>query len=269
MRGLVIMVVWLAVLPASASAGDPPRRVISINLCADQLLVLLAPETVVSLTALATDPAFSPVAEEAKRYAVNHGRIEEIVSSAPDLVLAGPYTAPATLELTRRRGIPIAIVGMPEDFDGIRAVVRDTAAALGVSGKGEALIAGMERELATVPAVVGRRPRVLAWQPGGFTAGRGTLTDAVLTAAGFANAAAEAGMTGYGYLSLETVVADPPDLLIAEAETPERPSLREALLQHPALSRLRRPGNTAEVPLMSCGGPFTARAVTRLAELRK
>ena len=39
-----------------------PERVVSLNLCTDQMLVLLAPEKVLALSPLARDPALSFVA---------------------------------------------------------------------------------------------------------------------------------------------------------------------------------------------------------------
>jgi iron complex transport system substrate-binding protein len=267
-RAIVVAVgVALALIGAGRAGWAAPQRVVSINMCADQLLVLLAePERIASLTNLAADPDLSFVAPQAGRFGVNHGQIEEILADDPDLILAGAYSAEPALAFFRSRRVPIVMVGIPDDFDSIRAEVRAVAAALGSPERGEAAIAGMDRELAeAVRPPSGRRG--LAWQPGGFTAGAGTLTDSVLRAAGLGNVAAEAGLTGYGYLSLEAVVAGQPDLLIADARLPNRPSLREALVQHPALNNLRHT-KRVEIPgpLMACGGPFTARAVALLSE---
>jgi len=120
--------------------------------------------------------------------------------------------------------------------------------------------------LTTAPTTVGDRS-ALAYQANGFTAGAGTLTDAVLTAAGYRNQAAEAGLVGYGFLPLEHLVADAPDILIAPAAMPGRPSLAEMLLVHPALTALEGHTDRLDVPsaLMACGGPFTAEAVRLLS----
>lgn len=267
MRATLISILFLWCI--HAADASVPQRVVSVNLCTDQLLVMLAnPERIVSLTHLAADPSLSYVAAFARRFAVNHGEVEEVLSESPDLVLAGTVSAGLTVAFLRQRGVTVVTLAMPDDFDGIRALVRQAALVLGEERRGEDLIAAMDRDLASIPPPGETRPRALAWQPGGFTAGAGTLTDAVLRAAGYDNFAAVAGLTGYGYLALETVVAGRPDLLVTDARLPDRPSLREALLQHPALARGYGAGDRVEVPaaLLACGGPFTARAAVALAE---
>ena len=47
--------------------------------------------------------------------------------------------------------------------------------------------------------------------PGGVTAGPGTLIDAILTAAGFRNLAPDGG---YGAVSIERLVLNPPDAFV-------------------------------------------------------
>jgi iron complex transport system substrate-binding protein len=96
----------------------------------------------------------------------------------------------------------------------------------------------------------------------------GTLADAVLTAAGFSNLGAASGFSGYGFIPLETVVATPPDLLIHAGLDDRRPSQAERLLLHPALARSAALVAAMDGPLFGCGGPFTATAVKRLAEIR-
>ena len=125
----------------------------------------------------------------------------------PDLVLAGPFGAQTTVALLREYGLRVVTVGMPEDFPAIRAETRRIAAVLGVPARGEALIARMDAVLAGVHGPA-KKVRALLWEPRGYTAGPGSLGDAVLRAAGFADAG-----TG-GRIGLEALVAHPPDLLV-------------------------------------------------------
>lgn len=260
---------FLPAAMATPSRADGPRRVASLNLCADQLLVmLLPPERVASVTMLAADPALSFVADRVGGTPVNHGGAEEILSGASDLVLSTRHGRTATTAILAASGLDVVEIDIPNDFDAIRAQVRAVAAALGAVDRGERLLRGMDDALrAANPPPGARPPTALVWQASGFTAGAGTLVDAVLQAAGFENFAAKAGLVGYGYLSLEAVVTGRPDLLIAPAKAPDRPSLSDMLLLHPALASLPR----VEIPgaLWACGGPFTAEAVTRLAAHRR
>ncbi|MFM2043900.1 MAG: hypothetical protein RLY86_2476 [Pseudomonadota bacterium] len=265
--------------PAVIQAGGPPRRVVSLNLCTDQLAVLLLPrERIAGLTFLADDPDLSTVADRVAGIPLVQGQAEEVLALRPDLVLAGIYTTRPTVALLKARGIPVIELGLTDGFDSIRAETRRLAAALGVPERAEELLADMDAALAAAaPAMdaggdpaAGSNPSALTFAPGGFTAGAGTLSDAVMRAAGLTNYAAAKGMNGYGYLSVETVAADPPDLLIASAQPKDYPSLQDRMLGHPALARAVPAGARPRIPgsLWACGGPFTAEAVTRLAAAR-
>ena len=77
--------------PLASLADLPaPQRVVSVNLCADLLLLALLPrDRIVSLSPYAADAAMSPLAAQASGIAINHAQVEEIIGMRPDLVLAG------------------------------------------------------------------------------------------------------------------------------------------------------------------------------------
>ncbi|HEY0834681.1 MAG TPA: ABC transporter substrate-binding protein [Azospirillum sp.] len=262
------VVLALAVSCGAARAATPPQRIVSLNLCGDQLAWMLAGRgRIAALSHLARSAELSQVAPQVADVPIIHGSAEEILPLAPDLVLAGRYTAKPTVAFLRTKGVPILELAIPQDFAGIRDQVRRVAKALGTEARGEELIAAMDATLAHPPPPHdGRRPVAVAWQAGGFTAGAGTLTDAVLDAAGFDNLATLRGLKGHGYLTLESIVAGHPDVLVAEAALPSRPSMRQALLLHPALARPGALGRrvTIPAPLLACGTPATAEAVRLL-----
>ncbi len=252
---LMLAVAMLAapMLAGPVQAGPVQARIVSLNLCTDQLLVLLAPEQVAALSVLSRDPALSVVAEQAATLPVVRADAEAVLRLTPTLVLAGPYGAQTTLAALERRGVPVLHVGLPDDFDGVRAQVTAVASALGVPARGAAMLADMDAALAH-PAVP--RRRAMLWGARGWTSGPGTFTDAVLTAAGLDNAA-RGGMVG-----LEALLAHPPELLIT-ATAPRTPSLATDLLRHPALDSL--PRRTLPPAWLLCAGPWSAQAVRVLA----
>ncbi|MEJ0017694.1 MAG: ABC transporter substrate-binding protein [Acetobacteraceae bacterium] len=243
-----------------AGLGAPPAhavdRVVSLNLCTDQMLVLLAPEKVAALSPLARDPALSFVAPQAAHLPVVRASAEAVLRLHPDLVLAAPYGAQVTLGLLQQEEVPLLRVALPQDFDGIRAMTRSLAAVLGVPARGEALVAAMDARLAGLTRRDGQI-RALAWQPRGFTAGPGTLMDAVMRAAGLANASDGARV------GLEDVLRHPPDLLVV-ATAPAYPSLGTEVLHHAALAGLAR--RVVPPSLTICAGPFSAEAAALLAQ---
>ena len=236
----------------SARAAD---HVVSLNLCTDQMLVLLAPEKVTALSLLARDPALSFVAPEAAHLPVVRASAEAVIRLHPDLILAAPYGAQTTVNLLEQEGLRVLRIKLAQDFAGIREQTRALAAALGAPQRGEAMIAAMDSLLAALPHR-SRPERALVWEPRGFTAGPGTLMDAVLHAAGYANA-------GDGQrVGFEALLRHPPDLLVVPA-TPEYPSLATALLDHPAIRGIPRLAIPPALTL--CAGPFNARAAALLA----
>jgi iron complex transport system substrate-binding protein len=243
-------VVILSSLPARAA-----DHVVSLNLCTDQMLVLLAPTKVAALSPLARDPALSFVAQEAAHLPIVRASAEAVLRLHPDLVLAAAYGAQTTLGLLEQEGTPVLRVDLPQDFDGIRRQTRLLAGVLGVPQRGEALLGAMDAALNDLP----QRPqgrRALVWEPRGFTAGPGSLMDAVLRSAGLTNA------SDGRRVGLEALLRQPPDLLVVPA-APEFPSLASALLDHPALAGIR--SRAIPPALTLCAGPFTAQAVALLA----
>lgn len=241
----------LAVLAAPAHAR---QRVVSLNLCTDQMLVLLAPEQVAGLSPLARDPALSFVAEQADRMPVTRASAEAVLRRRPDLVLAAPYGAQTTLGLLEEAGIKVVRVELPTDFSGIRAETRKLAALLGVPARGEALVAAMDAKLAALEPPA-HPVRALVWQPRGYTSGPGSLADAVLRAAGITNIG-----TG-GQVGLESLLRLHPDLLVLPAPA-QFPSLATELLDHPATRGI--PRRFVPPALTICAGPWTADAAVML-----
>src|SRR6056300_563463 len=79
-RFRLISLCMAALMVTSATdAQTTPLRVVSMNLCTDQLAMMLADEgQLISVSDIATDPNMSPMAEAARAYPINHGQAEEI-----------------------------------------------------------------------------------------------------------------------------------------------------------------------------------------------
>lgn len=257
---------------AGAALADPvPARVVSINLCTDQLAMLLAaPGQLVSVSDLAADPESSAMADEARSYAINHARAEEVYLLRPDLVLAGRYTARATVDMLRRVGLDVVEFDSANSLSEARDHIAQMAALLGREAEGAALIARFDADLAALQTASGDAPRAALYHPNGYTLGAGTLANDILRAGGFANVAAELGHRGGGTLPLETLVMADPDLVIS-AETLPGASRSEEVLVHPALEDLRagRAALRITSPDWICGTPHLLNAVERLVGVRQ
>jgi iron complex transport system substrate-binding protein len=264
-----LVAVLAAVMHLGATDSEQkPRRVVSLNLCVDELLLRLAePRNVASVTWLARDPANSNVADLAAEIPVNHGLAEEIIPLNPDLVIAGIYTARPAVAMLKRTGTPLAEIGVPKNLAEVRQQIRDIAALIGEREKGESVIAAMDARLAALPAAPSSsRPRAIVLNPNGATVGKGTLVDEIMTRAGLTNVAAELAIDNYGQIPLEAVVASGVDVLILSASRDGPPALATELLRHPVLSALSDRTRVVVMPgrLWNCGGPAAVEAIGRL-----
>jgi iron complex transport system substrate-binding protein len=260
------------VSPAVRAADAPPRRIISLDLCTDQLMVELVPrERIAAVTHLAADPTVSAIPERARGIPITHGGAEDVLRLDPDLVLAGPFGVRGTVDLLQRLGRRVVIVPQPQDLSGVRGAVEAVAKAVGETAKGAAMIADFDRRLAAVGRRdAGPQPAAVIYQIGGSVSGPGSLADAALAVAGFRNAATRYRLTRGGQVPLEMLLADPPDLLVLSSAPGEYRTALADNLRHPAIAILRREHASIELPWRHwlCGTPHIIDAVARLAAAR-
>lgn len=258
-RAILAAVLVVAALPAWGA----PQRVVSMNLCSDQLAMMLAaPGQLISVSSLSQDPRLSPMAEQAAAYVPNTGRAEEIYLMRPDLVIAGAYTPPATVSMLRRLGLRVETPPPAEDFAAIRADITRMGDWLGRPDAARKLLARFDADLAAARSP-SRRGRAALYYANGFTSGAGTLAGAILEAGGYANIAADYGITATTPLPMELLVMADPDRLITGAKWPGQ-SQGEAILDHPALAAAT-PAKTQVTDLnWTCGTPFVTRAIRSL-----
>ncbi|MFZ1104962.1 MAG: ABC transporter substrate-binding protein, partial [Hyphomicrobiaceae bacterium] len=251
-----------AVGTAHAQAPPKPQRIVSLDLCADQLLIELAErERIAAVTHLAADPEVSAIWEKAKGLPVTRGAAEDVLRHRADLVLAGPFGVAPTVSLLRRLKANVVIVPMASDLDGVRAAVRAVAAAIGEEARGEAMIGAFDRRLAEVkPSPQDTAPTAIVYQVGGAVSVAGSLADAALAAAGFRNKAAAYRLTRGGQVPLELLAAAPPDLLILSSTADDHRTVVADNLRHPVLATLRRQRPSVVLPwrLWLCGTPHIA-----------
>jgi iron complex transport system substrate-binding protein len=225
-----------ALLLALPSQAQPPQRVVSINLCTDQILLLLADRgQIASISWLGADPEESAYAALGQGLPVNHGQVEQVLPLQPDLVLAGSYTAPFTVALLQRLGHRVLVLPPADTLDALEGHLRTVAAALGQTARGEALIADMRARREALRAAAPDPPvPALIVRAGGFTSGSG-LTHELMELAGLRNVATELGLDRWGSLSVETLLRTQPRVLIIPSYRPHQASLANATLEHPAL----------------------------------
>lgn len=234
-----LCLVLFSTSPSSASPGGPPERIVSINLCADQLVLMLAPAGAVkSVSRLAASTQNSPLAEQARGIPVNHARVEDILPHHPDVVFASQFAQQFTQDLLTNLGYDVVAIPQADDFDGIRANVRLVAERLGVREKGEEIVRTFDAALdAARETGDGKtRPLALVLHAGGYTEGGAGLVSDMMNHAGLDNLADKMGVHGWARVPMEAILLGKPDLVVLGAYRDEAPSLKKEQLEHPALA---------------------------------
>ena len=199
--------------------GPWPKKIVSINLCTDELLFrLVPPERIAAVSMHCADPEVSTVSREAQGVTKIKGGIEEVHAAEPDLIVGGTFSNKATIHFFKYSDTPVLVLGVPKDFDDIYTDIRKLAQATGEVEKGEAMIEQMQKELEALkpkttpgvgqvqhPVFKGVK-RAVFFQSGSYVPGAQTFENAIMEAAGLTNIAAELGIEIYGNLSLEQLI---------------------------------------------------------------
>jgi len=269
---LILLLLTLFFSSFSQAADLPlhPQRIVSLNMCIDELVLRLAdPENVASVSWYSQDADNANMAEAAKLRPANHGSAEEAMFFHPDLVLVGRFTPRTTRAMLSEIGAPVVQLDVPETLEGVRKQIREVAELVGEPARGEALVARIDRDLDAI-SVDSQMPKLKAiiLRPNGFTVGPGSLVDELLKRAGLENMAARLDIGAYQQISLERVALLEADVLIANAETSGAPSLATEGLNHPIVAALSRKLRVVAVPARywTCAGPAIVDAVRQLVE---
>ncbi|MBN2369676.1 MAG: ABC transporter substrate-binding protein [Vicinamibacteria bacterium] len=246
-------IVLISLHTATAVAGSPtstPRRVASLFLAADEVLVAILPlDRLVAVTAMADDETMSNVVGRVPSSATRFHRadVERLIALRPDLVVVSEFNDADFLHLLGRSGLRThrfegvhSIAGIRRAIISLGRAVGETRAARELVARMDARLSRLETRLAGAP-----RPRVLYWSSP-FTAGSDTAIGALIECGGGVNAAREAGVTGLAPIGAERALAIDPDATLVNAPDEESAPLS----RHPSLSHLRavRQGRVVAVP---------------------
>lgn len=245
-------------MPAFASllAASAAVRVASLNMCADEYLLLLArPSEVASVSRLSHDSADSALWRIGRRFPANRGELEGAMATRPTLLLTMGGGGRASELIARRIGLESLDLPFP------------------------ATIGDVERNLVRVAAALGDRRRADPWRQrlAALRYGSRPARDAIFLGAGGNSVGAnslEAQWMGFaglkqralpgGRASLELLATRPPAILLRSAYRRGERSLGQAWLDHP----LAKPRASKTVMVdgrpWTCAGPLMPGEVERL-----
>ena len=129
-----------------ATENNP--KVVSLNVCTDQFVMLLADDSqIISLSEISTDILSSAMAEEASKYHQNNSGAEEVYLLQPDIVFAGIYTAKATVNMLESLGIRVEKFEPASTIEQIVRNMQRTGKLLGHTERANTLVANFEARL--------------------------------------------------------------------------------------------------------------------------
>jgi iron complex transport system substrate-binding protein len=243
---------------AATAAGAKPERVASLNLCTDELLLLLADHRqIASVTHLAHQRSETAYWREARRFRSNDGSLLSVAGLKPDLVLTMGGGGRDRAVIARRLGVRVLDLPYPHSLADIEASVRRVAVELGQRGRGEQVLARFGGLKRTAPS----RPVDTIWLGGG-----GRSMPAVGLAAEWMRLAGLRQRPLRGdRVTLEQLLVSPPKVLLRSDYRQGEYSGEQRWLTHP-LARRTRAGKTLATDgrRWTCMGPSLVPEVLRL-----
>ena len=273
MKRFCLFFTVLILVSAPLFATDKPQRIVSIGLCTDQLLLLLAErEQIASLSVWAQDQNMSYMIDAVGDLPLNNSSVEEVIQYQPDLVVASKYAAWDSAKFLRQLGYAVKQIPLARSIADIYSLLRQFGEWTGNQQRAESVIVQMQSELAEIQQRYAGRPQktVMVYSPNGFTIGDNTLENDLFNHAGYINLAAAMGIEGFQPIALETLIAANPDVLQIDRTLSRPASLPTAYVDHPALAKMIEHREYLDIPtrLRICAGPMITEAIESMAQRR-
>lgn len=241
-------------------------RIFSADYCADQLALALADRDQFVALSVDAEKDFSYLRVRAAGLPQARADAEQAIARRADVVLRFWGGDAARLQ---GLGVKVVTLDYAADFDAVKANVMIAADAMGQHDRGEALAGKIDARLAALAARGKFSTSALYVTPGGVTAGKGTMIDAIFDAAGVGNLAAEKGLSYWPPLSAEALIADPPDFMVTGFFTANSERINHwSAVRHPALRKTLDATPRVDLPadVLSCPGWFSLDAAEAIRD---
>ena len=241
----------LLLLVFSWSAHAAPDRLVSLDVCMDWLLVHHTPPE--QITALSPIYARYPLPNAGEVSPLHDGRLESIVTLAPDQVLVGQYNASMLRARLRQLGFQVTVLPLPQTLSD---VVEYEKTFLGAVGLPESLARQASKPYPPT------EKRLLLLEANGIGMGRHTFENELIEYAGWTNYLTDSGLVR---LDLEQIAQDPPDAILWAG--PGHAAVANRFAEHPVLRKLVPPERWLDTEFWRwmCPGPWTWDLIEQLA----
>jgi iron complex transport system substrate-binding protein len=252
-------------VPAHA---DGLPRIVSMNVCTDQLLITLAdPEQIIGLSRFSRDVSWA--ADDISRFPILSGGAEDVLVLKPDIVVASLFDKRSTRELLKQHGLHVAEFAVPQNLNEAKIQIRQMGKIAGHPDRATLEIGRLDAAIARARLVVGdKHYSVLPLTRRGWVSGSDSFVSALLTETGLFSAAGDLGFGMGGFASLEAIVNLKPDFILVSQAGDHAGDDGQAFLLHPALERFYPATKRIVIPerLTECGGVMLAQALDVLVQ---
>lgn len=250
-------------MPASALLlASAAVRAASLNLCADEYLLLLGrPTEIASVSYLSRDPLESPLWRVAREHPTNRGSLEEAIGTKPSLILTMGGGGRASGLIANRLGLSVVDLrssGTPAD---VAANLRTVAGALGHPERARPWLRKLQALRRTAP----RKAVDAIWISGG---GQSFAPDSAgarwMRLAGFDQRAVPGGRA-----DLETLLVRPPAVLVESDYRRGQMSGGTRWLKNPIVRNAKSRHVRTDGRAWTCMGPLMIAEVERLLKFAR
>ncbi len=223
---------------------SPPQRIHTVSLGHDEIIVaLIGAKRIAGIGSFTADPVYSNVAAEVKDLPKVKRDAESILGLNPDIVIASKFTSQDLLTRIKGAGVPVARTNLESSSLGNIPNILLLGYMLGAEERADQLVAEIRRRIDAVDAKVRSVPaasRVRALSIAKFAetidaAGASSTEGGIVESAGAVNAAAVVGVYGHQTISLESIAAMRPDVIILTQPTDSGQKFMAELYGAPAL----------------------------------
>jgi iron complex transport system substrate-binding protein len=253
----------LSLALSAPAAAAPAARVASLNLCTDELLLMIGrTDQIASVTHLSQQRAETPLWRQAKQHRRNDGSLASVAGLKPDLILTMGGGARDRAGIAARLGLRTLDVPYPQRIEDIEAAVRTVGRALGREQASRALLG----QLAVLRRAPSRKQVDTIWLGGGGrTVGATSLAADWMKLAGLRQRAFAGDR-----VSLEDLLVRPPAVMLRSDYRAGQYSSEQRWLSHPLAHSARTSRRLAtDGRRWTCMGPSLIPEIARLRRVHR
>jgi iron complex transport system substrate-binding protein len=270
---------------ASMRIPSPPRRIVSLTLPTDEILLSLVPhDRLMAVTGFSADPSVSNVVSQVADIPTKLSQLnaEIVISLRPDLVFVADWTDPSSVRQLRDAGLTVYQFRSPVTVEGIEQGIARVGVAVGEEAAARGLVQWMESKLGAVTDKLAGLPpgsvlTVMDYNTWGTSMGAGSSWDEIVRRAGLRNAVGGLTSDAHGAVPVaeEKILQIDPDILLVPAwvygNKAGSDSFYRRIVTDPAMKHLRavQQGRVYRMPenIKSSTSQYIVLAVESLARL--